>query len=126
MSLGKTVSRLRKEKGWTQIQLAEALDMHPNHINRVEKDRIRPRVKTLERMAQALGVTIDMLTAAAEGDVPTGIAREDPELADLLSQLPLLDEDQRHALRTFLRSMIACQQVQRITSGGRRQSRQTA
>jgi len=119
MSLGTTIARLRKEKGWTQVELAEAVEMHPNHINRLEKDRIQPRPKTLEKFAEVLGVSADILTAAASGDLPSGIAKDDPELADLLTQVPLLDEEQRQALRTFLRSMVACQQVQMITSGRR-------
>ncbi len=116
MSLGKTIAQLRTRKGWTQAQLAEHVGMTSAHINRLEHDRMKPRPKTLERLAEAFGTSIADLTQAVEHPLAADWARQDPELGQLVGQIPLLNDEQRNALRTFLRSMVTCQQIQRLTS----------
>lgn len=37
--LGRAVRRLRKERGWTQVELAEWLDVNPITIGRMEHGR---------------------------------------------------------------------------------------
>lgn len=115
--MGTTIARLRAERGWTQVQLAERLDMHAQHIYRLEKDRYKPRPKTLERLAEVLGVGADVLTASRDHSVPTSVALQDEELSDLMAQVPVLDSDQKHALKTFLKALLTCQHVQRLAGG---------
>lgn len=117
MTLGKTIAKLRNRKGWTQAQLAERVKLAVAHLNRLEHDRMKPRASTIERLAEALGVQPDDLLRAHDSSLPFELAQEEPELAQLLSQLSLLDGEQRKALTVFLRSMITCQQVQRLTTG---------
>ena len=37
--LGRAIRRLRKERGWTQVELAEWLDVNPITIGRMERGR---------------------------------------------------------------------------------------
>ena len=120
MSFGSMVARLRTEHGWTQAQLAERLEMHPQHVYRLEKDRYRPRPKTLERLSQVLEVTPDVLTASIGRSIPTGLLQEDGELSDLLTQIQVLDDEKKSALKTFLKALLTCQQVQRLAGGALR------
>lgn len=115
MSLGRTIARLRAKKGWTQAQLAEQLGMNAAHINRLEHDKMQPRPRTVERLSTVFEVSTEELLAAAEPVVTGDWAKQDPELKDLLNHIPMLSDDQRHALRTFLRSMVVCQQIQQLT-----------
>ena len=117
MSLGTTIARLRTEQGWTQTQLAERLEMHPQHVYRLEKDRYHPRPKTIEKLSQALGVKTDILTAAMDSGIPTGLTQEDPELSDLMAQVTILDQDKKGALKIFLKALLTCQQMQRLAGG---------
>jgi|JI10StandDraft_1071094.scaffolds.fasta_scaffold814477_2 transcriptional regulator with XRE-family HTH domain len=116
MSLGKAITRLRQKRDWTQAELAEKVEMTTAHINRLENDRMKPRPRTLERLASVLGVSPEELKSSPEAAVPKEISQQEPELAQLLSKLSLLDGEQRQALTVFLRSMITCQQVQRLTA----------
>ena len=116
MHTGKILAQLRNRKGWTQAQLAERVAMTQAHINKLENDKMKPRPKTLERLAEALGVTVDELTLASQSPLASDIVRFDPELSQLLNQIAILTEEQRGALRTFLHSMITCQQIQRLTT----------
>ncbi|MGE0494382.1 MAG: helix-turn-helix domain-containing protein [Vulcanimicrobiota bacterium] len=61
MSLGRTISDLRKKKGLTQVELAEKLGVHQSHITRWESDRVRPRQSTLANLAEVLDCSIEEL-----------------------------------------------------------------
>ena len=94
--------------------------MHPNHVSRMETDKMQPRRSTLERVAEVFGIAIDDVLALAGADTQTltqQLSEDDPELAALMSQVPLLGEEQKEALRVFLRSMVTCQRLQTLASG---------
>jgi transcriptional regulator with XRE-family HTH domain len=50
------IRELRAERGLTQVRLAVAADMNPATLNRIEQGKANPNIKTLERLASALGV----------------------------------------------------------------------
>ena len=91
--------------------------MHAQHIYRLEKDHFHPRPKTLQRLAEVLGVKTEVLTAARDRSVPTSVKNADEELSDLMAQVPVLDSEKQQALKTFLKALLTCQQVQSIAGG---------
>lgn len=119
-TIGELLFRLRKERGWTQKDLSEKSNVHANHIGRIEKGKMQPRRSTLEAFANVFGTDVEDLQALA-GVNERGLARqlseEDPDLAALMSQVPLLEDEQKDALRVFLRSMVTCQRLQSLASG---------
>lgn len=120
ISFGKTLARLRKEKGWTQIELADMLEMNANHVSRWETDRIMPRKRALEKISEVFDVPIhDLMGPPEPSNGSPRLAKEDPELAELVMQIAKLGEEQRKALRTVLRSMLTCQQLEQLVSAGR-------
>ncbi len=58
MTVGDRIKAIRKEKGMTQKQLADACGMYDSAIRRYESDRQRPKISTLEKIAAALDVNI--------------------------------------------------------------------
>ena len=60
-TLGKRLSRLRKEKGYTQDELASKMGIVRVLISDYERERIRPHYEMVIRFALALGVTTDEL-----------------------------------------------------------------
>lgn len=55
-SLGRNVARLRKEKGWTQDELAAKLGIEQMAVSLIENSRANPTLETLEAIAACLGV----------------------------------------------------------------------
>lgn len=55
-NFGKRLRILRKRKGMTQEQLAEAADISVDFLSLVERGVNAPSFATLERIANALGV----------------------------------------------------------------------
>lgn len=64
-NFGKRVRSLRRERGWTQEQLAEAAGLHENYVSRLETGNQEPGLFVILRLAQALGVAPGDLLAAS-------------------------------------------------------------
>ena len=60
-SIGKTIAELRKEKGWTQVELAEKLQVSDKAVSKWEKDDAFPSVEFFPVLASLFGVSIDFL-----------------------------------------------------------------
>ena len=58
---GSRVAAARKAKGWTQARLAASLDLPQSQISRIERNPDRTTVRTLKRIAKALGVDVRKL-----------------------------------------------------------------
>lgn len=52
------IRQLRKERGLSQVKLAVMADMDPATLNRLERGTGNPNLKTLERVADVLGVEV--------------------------------------------------------------------
>ena len=61
---------LRRRRGWTQDQLAEASGVGSATIARIEGGGAVPRVSTMTRIAQALGVRIPDVDEFADDEAP--------------------------------------------------------
>ena len=55
--VGRNVSRIRREKGLTQEQLADTSGYSQQYISSLERGRRNPTVITLFELAKALGVS---------------------------------------------------------------------
>ncbi len=55
---GEFIASLRKEKGWTQRELAEKLNVTDKAVSKWERGVGFPDIKTIEPLAEALGVSI--------------------------------------------------------------------
>lgn len=60
-SIGKTIAALRKEKGWTQVELAEKLQVSDKAVSKWEKDDAFPSVEFFPALAELFDVSIDYL-----------------------------------------------------------------
>lgn len=58
MTVGENIRRIRKEKGLTQKQLGERLNITQSAIGQFENDKTSPKIETIDKIASALGVHI--------------------------------------------------------------------
>jgi len=66
MSLGLRLAGLRKGKGMTQARLATLAALSPSAIAMYETNRRQPDKSALDKLAFALGVSVDFLEAEAD------------------------------------------------------------
>ncbi|WP_368233485.1 helix-turn-helix domain-containing protein [Anaerotruncus rubiinfantis] len=60
-TVGENIVRLRQLKGWTQEDLAHYADLTVSSISKIERGKSNPTLRTLDRIADALGVETDEL-----------------------------------------------------------------
>ena len=63
-SMGETISTLRKEKGMTQKELADLLNITDKAVSKWERDIACPDTQTIPKLAEILGVSIEELLHA--------------------------------------------------------------
>jgi len=100
-SLGERIARIRKERGFTQVELAKRIGIIQTLVSDYERDRLRPHAEMVVRFAIALDVTTDELlgrTPPTRQPRPMGNRR-------FLRRLQLIDKlptrDQEALLRTI-------------------------
>lgn len=76
--------RLRIERGWSQAELAEKLDVSVGYVGLLERGRRLPAVGMLVEIADALGASLDQIIER----VPPSSAWDDREMALLVRGLP--------------------------------------
>lgn len=59
--LGKRLARIRRERGFTQVQLAEQIGIIQSLVSDYETDRLKLSAEMAVRFALAMGVTTDEL-----------------------------------------------------------------
>lgn len=58
---GRTLRRLRKEKGFSQIALAEKIDMERTYLSLLENGKKEPCLRMIEMLAMGLGISLRQL-----------------------------------------------------------------
>ena len=70
-SIGKTIAALRKQYGWTQVELAEKLGVSDKAVSKWESNGGYPEVSQFPSIAKIFGVSIDYLMTGEETALPT-------------------------------------------------------
>lgn len=70
MTLGENITRLRTEKGWSQGDLADALDVSRQSISKWETDSSVPELDKLLKLSELFGVTLDALVRGERAAEP--------------------------------------------------------
>ena len=64
--IGGRVATLRKLKGMTQEQLAQAAGLQRTHVNRIEAGKYAVTIDVVQAIAQVLGMTVDLIDPALQ------------------------------------------------------------
>jgi len=87
VTLGNAIKLIRTAKGVKQLTLAQQLDVSPNYISLIEKDRREPSVGFLRKLAKELGVPVGLFFLWEDTDAPILKTRNMVELRDLLTRI---------------------------------------
>ena len=88
MTMGKRIMTLRKQRGLTQEQLADQLNVSPQAVSKWENDISCPDISLVPKLAGILGVSSDVLL---------GMAPMEQEKADPASQTELPERESVHS-----------------------------
>ena len=59
--IGKRIAALRKLSGLSQEQLAERAGLQRTHVSRIEAGKYAVTFETIQAIAEALGMTVDII-----------------------------------------------------------------
>lgn len=61
MEIGSNLKKMRSEKGLSQKELADALNVSPQAVSRWENDEVEPDISTLNKLSEIFNVSVDEL-----------------------------------------------------------------
>lgn len=93
MTLGQKISKLRKEKKLSQIDMAKQVGVSRDAISKYERDDNIPSVENAKRIAKILDVTIDFLVS--EDDKQDVI---DVSMLNRIMEIQRLDKDDQNTI----------------------------
>jgi transcriptional regulator with XRE-family HTH domain len=100
-TMGQRLARLRKERSWTQVELAERTGIVQTVLSDYERGKLRLNADMIVRFAQALDVTTDeLLQPKAE---PSALRRK-PSLR-VLRRLERIEKLPAHQQNTLLKTI---------------------
>lgn len=95
MTFGERITHQRKQKKWSQDELAKRIGTSAPIIGRYERDEIKPSIEVAARIADELEVTIDYLVNG------TAVLLDKKDLKRLQDLQKLSEEDRKHILSTM-------------------------
>ena len=72
MSIGEQLSEIRKDKGYTQEDLAEVLHVTKSTLSNYENDRRTPDIAFIKSFSKVMDVSVDYIIGITE--IPQGIS----------------------------------------------------
>lgn len=82
-TMGERISTLRKERGMTQRDLAEKMNVTDKAVSKWERNLSCPDVGSIPRLAQVLGVSVEELMTVSVPEKDTALAKRE-KLTDLI------------------------------------------
>lgn len=102
ISFGKKIALLRKEKDWSQTELATHLGTSVSVVSRYERDEMTPSIEVAKRLADLLGTTVGYLLGETQ---ESGLLRH-PEMLRRLADIASFGEKEREHIYFTLDALI--------------------
>ena len=95
-----TITKYRKERGWTEYQLAEQSGLPQSTISSWYRKNLIPTIPSLEKICSAFGITLSQLFAEEKTAVSLTASQK-----KLLDRWNRLSEDQQNAVFLLIDKM---------------------
>lgn len=110
VEFGQRIAALRRERGLTQVQLAEVMGVAQQTLAHYEAGRLRLLAGALPNLADQLGVTVEMLVGTASQRKVASKRGPAPKLQQQLQQIQALPKAEQRAISRVLDSVLAAHQ----------------
>ncbi|MFC7526262.1 helix-turn-helix domain-containing protein [Parapedobacter sp. GCM10030251] len=108
METGNIIQALRKDRGWSQGELATESGVSREMIGKYERGDAVPSIEAAKKLARALGVTLDYLGGEADGPA------FDRKTAERMKDIDRLDAAEREHVFALLDAFLAKSKMQAI------------
>ncbi len=114
MNIGQAIRQIRESRQSTLEEVAFAADTNASNLSRIERGVQGYSAETLERIAQALGMTVAELHLYAEsttGSIDSSIQHEEQLVSAISSKYRALTQENRELADEFLALLLRRQRV---------------
>ena len=108
-AFGARLKTLRKQKGWTQKQLANQVDMRFSQLNKYECGMHIPPIEKLVQLSDILGVTLDYLLTGNRDEIQP---LHNIRLVERLREVEDFDNDDQETIIKMIDAMIVKHRVE--------------
>ena len=99
--IGNRIRMIRNDKGLSIEELAEKADINTTHLGRIERGETVPKLDSIEKIVNALGITFEELFRYIQPAAESG-GKNDTTLALLINRLnSLKPSEQKEVLNLF-------------------------
>ena len=110
--VGPKLRKLRKEKGWTQMQLEERTGIDQKNIRSYEAGKLSPSPRTMQKFANAFEVEVSEIVG--ENPSHAALVLEDDELLQLFRDLQRLPEADVNRIKWMISLAVKQHRVQSV------------
>jgi transcriptional regulator with XRE-family HTH domain len=110
MKISEKIRKLRKEKGWSQTQLAHKLGIHPQNVSRYERGPITPSTEAISKFAEVFGVSVDYLLNDNFED-SSAYKIKDKQLQKYLEEVDNLNEKDKELVKGLIEAVLVKDKV---------------
>jgi transcriptional regulator with XRE-family HTH domain len=111
--LGKRIIELRKQKGFSQSDLAKQVGISYAQIGRYETKGAQPPAEVLKKISIALDTTIDFLING-NTDEKAASALKDAELLRQFRAVEQMDEEDKSTVKKLIDAFITKKKIQQL------------
>jgi transcriptional regulator with XRE-family HTH domain len=104
-NLASRIQELRKQKGWSQIELAEKIGLSKAQMSRYETKNVQPPADTLNKIATALDTTVDFLISGDKTEKAKATIKNS-EVLQSFKEMDILPEQEQTMLVKIIRAYI--------------------
>jgi transcriptional regulator with XRE-family HTH domain len=101
MSLGQKITKIRKEKKMSQIDIANAVGVSRDAISKYERDDNTPSVEVAKKIAKTLGVSLDYLVSEEDN-----LEVVDIDMLDRMKEIQRLNNDDKSTINKIIDAFI--------------------
>ena len=102
ISFGKKITILRKDKSWSQTNLAKKMNTSVSVISRYERDEMTPSIEAAKKLAGLLKTTVGYLLGETDDDN----IFKDPDILNRFKEIKMFNVKEKEHIYFTLDAMI--------------------
>jgi transcriptional regulator with XRE-family HTH domain len=112
---GQRLKKLRQEKGYSQSELSNLVELHYTNLGKYERGQAKPSAEMLKKLAETLSVSTDYLYNGKQENAAMADLK-DKELLELFQKTEKLNDEDKFVIKKLLISFLKNKEIEKMYS----------